>query len=122
MDGVFLFVLAGACLAGAAAEGIGVLLNRGRTKETEATVVDVWTTAPPGSRFASKWARVHYTAEGQGYTSAKRIQVPMAFVIGSSLRVRYRTDAPEKLCRWSFKRAVMLLALSAGCWAVGLLL
>ena len=121
MEGLFLYILAAVSLLAAIAEGIGLLTDRGKTRETEATVVDAWVAAP-GGRYASKWARVHYVVDGRRSTSRERIQVPMAFQTGSRLKIRCRTDDPGRLCRRSVKRLGILLAAAAACGAVGYLI
>lgn len=115
-DTIFLYIIAVAALCSALINGMCFLLKRNKSAQTTGVITSVKMPNPETSKARnSKWAKVSYTVDGKTYQSENRVQVPMAFQVGSTVKVRYDKLNPEKLYSFSLLRIVISFLIAAVC-------
>ena len=92
---------------------VNLLLVQNKSATTKCTIIS-YTTAIPGTTafHNSKWAQVAYKVNGKQYISQKSIQVPFSSEIGSTARIRYDTQHPERLYGFSPARILISLGIT----------
>ena len=95
-DTIFLYIIAAAALCFALINCIQFIMKRNKTAQTTGTIISIKMPNPETAKARnSKWAKVSYTVDGKTYQSENRVQVPMAFQVGSTVKVRYDKLNPE---------------------------
>ncbi len=115
-DTIFLYAIATAALCFGLINCIQFLLKRNRAAQTTGTIISIKMPNPETAKARnSKWAKVSYTVDGKTYQSENRVQVPMAFQVGSTVKVRYDKLNPGKLYSFSLLRIVISFLIAAVC-------
>lgn len=112
----FIYLIAILSFGFAVYNGVCLILKSKRTAKTEGTIISVISPNPETAKARnSKWATVVYKVNGRSYTSQNRVQVSMTSQVGSSVRVRYDNEKPEKLYSFSLARVFVALGITVVC-------
>lgn len=114
-DVMFLYLIAGISFAFAVVNCILFVVKRGKTMQTEGTIISIKSTNPTNENWRNaKLAEVSYFVNGKNVISKNRLQVPLSALVGTHITVRYDRKQPEKIYSYSGKRIVIGFLVSIG--------
>lgn len=119
---VLLYIVALLALAYTAGHLFGFFIKHGRLAATEGTVYSISLNSTKRARPHSKWGKVQYKVKGKKYISQDLVQIPDTAEIGTKVTVRYDTEFPEKIYKFSWLPIIIALAVAVVCAVVGTVL
>ena len=119
---VLLYIVALLALAYTAGHLFGFFIKHGRLTATEGTVYSISLNSTKKAKAHTKWGKVQYKVKGKTYISQDLVQIPDTAEIGTKVTVRYDTEFPEKIYKFSWLPIIIALALAVVCAVVGTVL
>lgn len=119
---VLLYIVALLALAYTAGHLFGYFIKHGRLASIEGTVYSISLNSTKRARAHSKWGKIQYKVKGKKYISQDLVQIPDTAEIGTKVTVRYDTEFPDKIYKFSWLQIIIALAVAVVCAAAGTVL
>lgn len=119
---VLLYIVALLALAYTAGHLFGFFIKHSRLASTEGTVYSVSLNSAKRAKAHCKWGKIQYKVKGKKYISQDLVQIPDTAEIGTKVTIRYDTEFPEKIYKFSWFQIIIALSAAVVCAVAGTVL